>query len=195
MTRRRSVCNMYGNESIDWGGPPSGERQDWESSPTLAAGGRYIYLAGFESNRTAAIRYTYRDYLTFPDDLRCEIINGKVFGMTPSPTSSHQRVSGKLYRLIGNRLEEQAHACQVFIAPLDVVITEDQVVQPDVFIVCDRQEIERTPISGAPDAVFEISSPSTLLKDRREKMELYERSGVGEYFISPPSPQFVRTSE
>ena len=111
--------------------------------------------------------------------------------MTPSPTPRHQRVSGEIHRLIGNHLEEQAHTCQVFIAPLDVVIAEDQVVQPDVFIVCDRQKIERTHISGAPDVVFEVVSPSTSLKDRREKMELYEHSGVAEYFIIDPDAGFI----
>jgi Uma2 family endonuclease len=145
------------------------------------------------SNQTAkeAIRYSYQDYLTFPDDFRCEIINGQVYDMSPSPTPRHQMISGKIYRLIGNHLEEQAHTCQVFDAPLDVVIAADQVVQPDVFIVCDRRKIERTHVSGAPDVIFEITSPSTSLKDRREKMELYERSGVAEYFIIDPDAGFI----
>jgi Uma2 family endonuclease len=111
--------------------------------------------------------------------------------MTPSPTPRHQRVSGEIYWLIRSGLKEQGHTCQVFDAPLDVVVAEDQVVQPDVFIVCARQKIERTHISGAPDVVFEIVSPSTSLKDRREKMDLYERSGVVEYFIVDPDAEFV----
>lgn len=138
-----------------------------------------------------ALRYTYQDYLTFSDDLRCEIINGQFYNMTPSPTPRHQQVTGNIYRLIGNYLEEQAHICQVFSAPLDVVIAEDQVVQPDVFILCDRQKIRMTHIAGAPDVVFEVASPSTSLKDRREKMELYEHSGVAEYFIVEPEAEFI----
>lgn len=136
-------------------------------------------------------RYTYGDYLDFPDDFRCEIINGQVYNMTPSPTPRHQRVTGKIFRLTGNHLEEQAHTCQVFSAPLDVVIAEDQVVQPDVFVVCDRRKVETAHISGAPDVIFEIASPSTSLRDRREKMELYERSGVYEYFIVDPDAEFI----
>ncbi len=145
------------------------------------------------STQTAkeAHHYTYQDYLSFADDFRCEIIDGQVYDMTPSPTTRHQRVSGKIYRLIGNRLEKQAHTCQVFNAPLDVVMAEDQVVQPDVFIVCDRQKIRSAYISGAPDVVFEVASASTSLKDRREKMELYERSGVAEYFITDPQADFI----
>ncbi len=46
-------------------------------------------------------------------------------------------------------------------------------------------------VSGAPDVIFEISSPSTTLKDRREKMELFERSGVAEYFIVVPDAEFI----
>lgn len=137
------------------------------------------------------IHYTYEDYLAFPDGFRCEIINGQVYDMTPSPTPRHQRVSGEVFWLIRSHLKEQAHACQVFDAPLDVVIAEDQVVQPDVFVVCDRRKIGRTHVTGAPDVIFEIASPATSLKDRREKMELYERSGVAEYFIVDPDAGFI----
>ncbi|MHC1743852.1 MAG: Uma2 family endonuclease [Syntrophobacteraceae bacterium] len=145
------------------------------------------------SNPTAkeALHYTYGDYLTFPDDFRCEIINGQIHAMPLSPTPGHQRVTGTIHGLIWGHLREQAHACQAFVAPLDVVIAEDQVVQPDVFIVCDRRKIEKTHVLGAPDVVFEIASPSTSLKDRREKMELYERSGVAEYFIVDPDAGFI----
>ncbi|GKT06953.1 Uma2 family endonuclease [Desulforhabdus sp. TSK] len=136
-------------------------------------------------------RYTYEDYLDFPDDFRCEIINGLIYDMTPSPTTGHQLVSGEVFSLIRNHLREHGHICQVFDAPLDVVFAEDQIVQPDVLIVCDRQKIKRTHVSGAPEVIFEIASPSTTLKDRREKMELYERSGVSEYFLVDPDSKFV----
>jgi Uma2 family endonuclease len=135
-------------------------------------------------------RYTYKDYLGFPDDCRCEIIDGELYDMTPSPTSKHQSVSGEIYRRIRNHLKEHDHPCQVFNAPLDVVLAEDQVVQPDVFIVCDREKVKQY-IFGAPDAVFEIVSPSTTLKDRREKMRLYERFGVNEYFLVDPESEFI----
>ncbi len=138
-----------------------------------------------------AVHYTYEDYLSFPDDFRCEIINGQIYDMTPSPTSAHQNVIGEIYWSIRDHLRGQTHPCRVFVAPLDVVIAKDQVVQPDVFIVCDRRKIEKTHVAGAPDVVFEVASPSTSLKDRREKMELYERSGVAEYFIVDPDAGFI----
>jgi Uma2 family endonuclease len=111
--------------------------------------------------------------------------------MPPSPTPAHQRVSGEICFLIRERLRKQEPGCQLFDAPLDVVLAEDQVVQPDVFLVCDRQKIKRTHISGVPEVIFEIVSPSSSLKDRREKMQLYERSGVAEYFIVAPEGKYI----
>lgn len=58
-------------------------------------------------------------------------------------------------------------------------------------IVCDRSKIERRGIFGAPDVVFEVLSPSTEPKDRRKKRELYERSGVREYFLVNPEAEFI----
>ena len=135
-------------------------------------------------------KYTYEDYLNFPENIRCEIINGEIYDMTPSPTSRHQTVSGQLYVRIWNYLKEQGHPCRVFDAPLDVILAQDQVVQPDIFIVCDPEKIKKY-IFGAPDVIFEIASPSTTLKDRREKMAIYEKFGVTEYFLVDPEAELI----
>ncbi len=135
--------------------------------------------------------YTYEDYKGFPDDLRCEIINGQVYDMTPAPSTKHQRSAGKIYRLVGNYLEGKAHHCQFFIAPTDVVLADDQVVQPDVFLVCDEKKIQDKAIFGAPDVVFEVLSPATGKKDRSKKMKLYRRFGVLEYFLVDPDNELV----
>jgi Uma2 family endonuclease len=135
--------------------------------------------------------YTYEDYLGFPDDLRCEIINGEVCDMTPAPSVKHQRVAGKIFRLTGNYLESKQHPCQSFIAPTDVVLADDQVVQPDVFLVCDENKIQDKAIFGAPDAVFEVLSAATGKKDRGKKMKLYRRFGVLEYFLVDPENELV----
>jgi len=110
--------------------------------------------------------------------------------MTPSPITRHQITTGRIFHVIMSYLENAGHSCQVFIAPLDVVLDLDNVVQPDVFIVCDVEKIKEY-IFGAPDVTFEVASPSTMLKDRREKMELYERFGVKEYFLVDPEAEFV----
>lgn len=64
-------------------------------------------------------------------------------------------------------------------------------VQPDIFIVCDRSKIEKHALVGAPDVVFEILSPSTSKKDRTKKMDLYRRFEVSEYFLVDPENELV----
>jgi len=135
--------------------------------------------------------YTYEDYKGFPDDLRCEIINGEVYDMTPAPSVKHQRVAGEVFRLVVNYLKDKGHSCQAFIAPTDVVLADDQVVQPDIFLVCDEKKIQDKAIFGAPDVVFEILSAATGKKDRNKKMKLYRRFGVLEYFLVDPENELV----
>lgn len=135
--------------------------------------------------------YVYEDYLRFPDDLRCEILDGQIYDMTPAPSVKHQTVAGKIFHLLLSHLETGGYPCRVFIAPTDVVLAEDQVVQPDVFLVCDQRKIQERAIFGSPDAVFEVLSPFTEVKDRREKMRVYELSGVQEYFLVHPDHEFI----
>ena len=135
--------------------------------------------------------YTYQDYLQFPDEQRCEIIDGEAFDMTPAPTTDHQRVTGEILYVIRSHLGGKMLPCRVFVSPVDVILSEADVVQPDVVIVCDRSKIQRRGIFGAPEVVFEVLSPSTEPKDRRKKMELYERSGVREYFLVNPEAEFI----
>jgi len=125
--------------------------------------------------------YTYRDYLTWPDGERWEIIGGEAFSMTPSPSFSHQWVVGRLHALLVDAL--RGHACVPCVSPLDVVLSEANVVQPDVLVVCDRAKITPRGIVGAPDLVVEVLSASTALRDRRDKRELYQRFGVREYLL------------
>ncbi len=134
--------------------------------------------------------YTYEDYKNFPDELRCEIIDGRVHDMTPAPSTKHQRVTGEIYRLIRNHLTA-GHPYRVYIAPTDVVLADDQVVQPDVFVVCERSKVRDAAIFGAPDVVFEVLSPNTETMDRGRKMEIYEQFGVKEYHLIHVDLEFV----
>ncbi len=124
--------------------------------------------------------YTYEDYKNFPDELRCEIIDGAVHDMTAAPSTKHQRVTGQIYRLIRNHLSS-GHRCSEYVSPTDVVLAADQVVQPDVLVVCERGKVGEAAILGAPDIVFEVLSPATEIKDRGRKLEIYESFGVREY--------------
>ncbi len=136
-------------------------------------------------------RYTYRDYLLWPEKERWEIIDGIAYSMTPAPTIKHQSVSGNLFYEIKLRLKEKNIKCFIFSAPTDVVFDEQNVVQPDILIVCDENKIKENHILGSPDIIIEITSPSTEVKDRREKLRLYEKGGVKEYVIAFPDREYI----
>jgi len=134
-------------------------------------------------------RFTYADYLRWPEDERWELIDGEAWNMSPAPTLGHQAVSMRLSLLLGNHFRERG--CQVFAAPVDVALAPaaaadheiDTVVQPDLIVVCDPDKLRGTHVRGAPDLVVEIASPSSLRRDERIKRDRYQRAGVAEYWI------------
>lgn len=129
-------------------------------------------------------RYTYADYIQLPDDQRCEIIGGQMF-MTPSPTGRHQRVSMRIGRVLSNFVYGTGIG-EILAAPYDVVLTEHDIVQPDILFVADARRglvDDEGPLRGAPDLVIEILSPSTAQRDRVEKRALYARAGVRSYWL------------
>jgi len=134
-------------------------------------------------------RYTYKDYCQWNDGERWELIDGIAYNMSPAPSFRHQTISINLSTIINLALKGKK--CRPGAAPTDVILSEDNVVQPDLFIVCDRKKITEQNIQGAPDVVFEIISPFTSKKDRWEKKALYERFGVKEYIIVYPEGNYV----
>lgn len=133
--------------------------------------------------------FTYSDYVHWPEDERWEIIGGEAYVMTPAPTTRHQAILQYLSTQFGNFFK--GSGCRPFPAPTDVVFDAQNVVQPDLLVVCDKSKITENNIQGAPDLVVEILSPSTALKDKREKRALYERFGVREYLIIYPAEEIV----
>lgn len=141
--------------------------------------------------------YSYQDYLTWPADERWELINGVPYNMTPGPTPKHQEILGELFRLLANWLK--GNQCRAYLAPFDVRLAEegiedetiDNVVQPDISVVCDPQKIDQRGCLGAPDMIIEIISPSTLKRDMGVKLSLYEGSGVQEYWVVYPLDETV----
>ncbi|MBI5191811.1 MAG: Uma2 family endonuclease [Nitrospirae bacterium] len=132
--------------------------------------------------------YTWQDYLTWPDDERWEVIDGKAYDMSPSPSSSHQRFVLNFATILKSKLT--GGKCKVFIAPLDVYLDDYNFVQPDVMVVCDEKKIKDR-IYGAPDLIIEVLSPSTSLKDKRDKKALYEKFKVREYIVVEPEGMVV----
>ena len=142
-----------------------------------------------ESTARQRRRYTWADYRTWYDEQRWEIIGGEAYLMSPSPTYRHQRVVGNFARDLGIHFKGQT--CQAITAPMDVVLSEEDVVQPDLLVVCDPRQIKRTHIEGAPTLAVEILSGDSAARDRLLKLALYARSGVKEYWIVTPWPSLV----
>ena len=142
----------------------------------------------------ARIKLTYDDFLLFPDDgKRHELIDGEHY-VTPSPNTKHQAVLGNLYYLVRTCLEQHPLG-RVFLAPFDVVFTSFDVVEPDLLYMSNVRAAEiltEKHVTGAPEIVVEIGSPSTRQRDETIKRRLYERSGVSEYWIVDPEIDVVR---
>jgi Uma2 family endonuclease len=139
-------------------------------------------------------RLTVDDYMRFPDDgKRHEIIDG-VHYVTPSPNLRHQAISGRLFLAIGNFLADHPELGRVFYAPLDVIFSFHDVVEPDLLIVAADQfeiMIEKN-VHGAPAIVIEILSPGTRRVDEGVKRQLFERGGVREYWLVDPKRDAVK---
>ena len=130
-----------------------------------------------------AIKFTYEDYLNAPEDKRYELLDGELV-MAPAPGELHQSVSiwlgSKLFQFVTeNRLGK------VYSAPFDVVLSDWDVVQPDLVFVSNERTgiITDANLQGAPDLVVEILSPSTAERDKTFKYALYAEHGVGEYWM------------
>jgi Uma2 family endonuclease len=123
--------------------------------------------------------WTYDDYAALPDDgNRYEVIEGELV-MAPAPRVSHQRCSFNLGLIIGPHVKGHGLG-EVLTAPCDVVLDERNVLQPDlIFISRARSKVvTEKNLQGAPDLAVEILSPSSLRRDRIQKMRIYARHDV-----------------
>ena len=130
-----------------------------------------------------AAKFTYQDYLNTPDDKRYELLDGELVTVS-TPGELHQSVSAQLgWRLV--QFASENNSGRVYHAPFDVVLSDTDVVQPDLLFVSNERSQIITPknIQGAPDLVVEILSPSTATRDRTYKRTLYARYGVKEYWM------------
>jgi Uma2 family endonuclease len=145
-----------------------------------------------QTARAESIRFTYEDYLNFPDDgRRHELIDGEHY-VTPAPVRRHQKLSGRLMFALEAWLREHPVG-EVYAAPLDVILSDVDVVEPDLlFVSNERAEVLGKWVHGAPDLVVEILSPGTRRTDETTKRRLYERAGVREYWIVDDEIEVVK---
>lgn len=145
-------------------------------------------------------KYSYADYLTWWFDERVELIKGKIFKMSPAPSSSHQRISFELARNMGNFLKGKE--CKAFSAPFDVRLPDSKkstsdktiftVVQPDLCVICDPQKIDERGCIGSPDWIIEILSNANTKHELQTKFALYEENKVKEYWVVSPFTKSVQ---
>ena len=128
------------------------------------------------------IKFTYEDYKHTPEDKRYELLDGELI-MVLAPRTAHQRTSRDILIPINTFVAENDLG-EVFIAPCDVVLSDTDVVQPDLLFVSKERShiINEDNIRGAPDLVIEILSPSRAQRDRTLKRTLYALHGVPEYW-------------
>ena len=144
--------------------------------------------------------YTYADYLSWQFDDAVELIKGKIMAMSPAPSSEHQsiswRLSGALFIFFKSK------ECRAFAAPFDVRLVDRKksivankdiysVVQPDICVICDKTKIDSKGCLGSPDWVIEILSRGNSKKEMQLKYQLYQESGVKEYWLVYPGEKAV----
>lgn len=139
-------------------------------------------------------RITYQAYLQMPEGERYEVLEGDL-RMVPAPDRQHQRIVARIYRLLAGAVEDTGLG-EVNIAPFDVILADDAVVQPDLLVVlADNLGILAAEgVRGAPDLVVEVLSPATAQRDRDIKRRMYGRHGVKEYWIVDPEALTVEVA-
>lgn len=144
-------------------------------------------------------RFTYAHYVTWPAEERWELIDGIPYDMSPAPSRYHQEISMNLGFEISKFLKGKGKKCKVYAAPFDVRLPGGEqtdvetmtVVQPDISVVCNPEKLDDKGCKGAPDFIAEITSLATIKKDMKDKLLIYEKHGVPEYWIIQPEENLV----
>lgn len=136
--------------------------------------------------------YTEEDYYNLPEDVRAELIDGRIYYQA-APNRKHQTVLSELHLTIGNYLKSKRGPCRVFPAPFAVKLFKDRknIVEPDISVICDKDKLDDRGCNGAPDWVIEVTSPSDPQRDYGIKLFKYRTAGVREYWIVNPQKHTV----
>ena len=143
--------------------------------------------------------YTYEDYLALDDEHSYEVIDGLLYYKNGDPSAMagvrpfHQDIVGNLSALF--RTLFKGKGCKPYTSPVDLVLATsvfgDIIVQPDVFLICDKNQINEKNVTGVPTLIIEVLSPSSTKMDRLIKYKKYEQAGVAEYWIVDPDARLI----
>jgi Uma2 family endonuclease len=130
---------------------------------------------------------TVEDYRATPEGTRYQLIEGELYAMSPSPRYTHQAIIWNFSQIFGRYLQQHPVG-RAFVAPFDVYLSPNDVVQPDVFFLANEglKSLQDDGVHGAPDLVIEILSPSTAQLDKKQKRRIYARAGVKELWLVDP---------
>ena len=123
------------------------------------------------------------------DDIRTEKIDGVIYNMSPSGGFMHSQTNGNIYHSLRQQLKNSV--CVVSIENLDLYLSSDEYVIPDIMLICDRSQIQKDKYRGVPRFIVETLSPATAFKDKTTKKEKYAQIGVDEYWIVSPKERSV----
>jgi Uma2 family endonuclease len=139
--------------------------------------------------RRANVRFNYHDYLLLPEDKRYEILDGELYEVK-TPNTRHQTVLGQMMCPLFHHTRDMKLG-ELLLGPCDVILSDENIVQPDILFVSKERRgiIGEANISGPPDLVIEILSPSSRSKDLEVKRKLYASFGVREYWIVDPEAE------
>lgn len=134
--------------------------------------------------QTQSTMITLEQYETLPEDTRIEVFDGIIYDKA-SPSEIHQTISTALTTVLNTYIKSKKGSCKVFHAPFDVKLSDNPltIVQPDLMIVCDKNELDGKRCNGAPDFIIEIVSSGNPADDYIRKLYHYQNNGVREYWI------------
>ncbi|MGA2263477.1 MAG: Uma2 family endonuclease [Acidobacteriota bacterium] len=141
--------------------------------------------------RRTNIRFNYHDYLQLPEGKRYEILDGELY-VVPAPNTRHQRLFREIFDVLLHHTRERELG-EVLGAPYDVVLSDENIVQPDILFVSKERLgiIRESNITGPPDLVIEILSPTTRTRDLEIKRKIYAGFGIREYWVVDPESATV----
>lgn len=123
------------------------------------------------------------------DYTRTEKIDGVIYNMSPSGGFIHSQINGNIYHSLRQQLKNSV--CVVSVENLDLYLSSDEYVIPDIMLICDRSQIKKDKYRGVPRFIVETLSPATAFKDKTTKKEKYAQIGVDEYWIVSPKERSV----